>query len=130
MFEPRVKEAIKIASSVTVNAMIDISDGLSSDLNRICRASGIGAIIDAKQIPISDEAKNSRDPLSAALNDGEDFELLFTLSQKDCRRLLEGWKDAVPITQVGRVTKTCKLRIRDLNGNIRRLKPAGYDHLG
>ncbi len=128
-FEPRVKEAIKIAQMVRVNAMIDISDGLSSDLNRICRASGVGAIIDVERIPISDEAKRSEEPLNSALNDGEDFELLFTLCEKECQRLLKKWDGPVPITQIGTITETKKMQIKMPDGRISDLEARGYDHL-
>jgi len=94
-FEPRVKEAIKIAAKVKVNAMIDISDGLSSDLNRICNQSKVGAVIEAERIPISDEAKRGKEPLNSALNDGEDFELLFTLCKDDCKTLIQQWDGAI-----------------------------------
>ena len=139
-FEPRVKEAIKIAQMVTVNSMIDISDGLSSDLNRICRASRVGAIIDAQQIPMSDEAKRSENPLSSALNDGEDFELLFTLCEKECQKLLEKWdgptrraaalSQQVPITRIGTITDTKKMQIKMTDGKISDLEARGYEHLG
>ena len=59
-FEPRVKEALKIAQMVTLHSMMDLSDGLSSDLNRICKQSGVGAVIDANLIPISKDAKKKR----------------------------------------------------------------------
>jgi len=128
-FEPRVKEAIKIARMVTINSMMDISDGLSSDLNRICRQSGVGAVINAERIPVSEDARKSGDPLRSALNDGEDFELLFTLSQNDCRKLLQLWNDPLPITQIGEITGSRKMQIRMPDGQIRDLEPKGYDHL-
>lgn len=127
-FEPRVKEAIKIAQMVTLNAMIDLSDGLSSDLNRICRASGVGAIINAGRIPISDEAKRGADSLSSALNEGEDFELLFTLSPQDCQKLLSKWKGPLPITQIGTITDTKKMQIAMPDGRLHDLQAQGYDH--
>ncbi len=127
-FEPRVKEAIKIAQMVALNSMIDISDGLSSDLNRICRESRVGAIIDAEQIPVSDEAKQSENPLSSALNDGEDFELLFTLCDKECQKLLKNWDGQVPITRIGTVTETKKMQIKMPDGRISDLEAKGYDH--
>jgi thiamine-monophosphate kinase len=128
-FEPRVREAMKIAQLATVNAMIDISDGLSSDLNRICRASGVGAVIDAKRIPVSQAAQKSRAPLESALNDGEDFELLFTLSQRQYRKLLKRWDEPVAITPIGTITKVRKLRIKRADGHLDVLQPKGYDHL-
>jgi thiamine-monophosphate kinase len=128
-FEPRVKEALKIAQMVTVNSMIDISDGLSSDLNRICRASRVGAVINAEQIPISEQARKNAEPLSSALNDGEDFELLFSLSQPDCRRLLDNWDETIAITQIGTITDTGKIQIKMSDGRISDLESKGYDHL-
>jgi thiamine-monophosphate kinase len=128
-FEPRVKEAIKLAQMVTINSMMDISDGLSSDLNRICQASGVGAVINAEEIPISRQAQKAEDPLSSALNDGEDFELLFTVSPGECERLLRLWDDTVPITQIGTITDTKKMQIKMPGGKIIDLKVGGYDHL-
>ncbi|MCK4914024.1 MAG: thiamine-phosphate kinase [Planctomycetes bacterium] len=136
-FEPRVKEAIEIAKMVTINAMLDISDGLSSDLNRICRQSGVGAIINAEDIPISPQAvrlsspqaKKNKEPLKAALNDGEDFELLFTLSTKDCEKLLKNWNNKTAITKIGEITNTNKMQIKTADGKIKNLEISGYDHL-
>jgi thiamine-monophosphate kinase len=128
-FEPRVKEAIKIAQIVKVHSMIDISDGLSSDLNRICRQSRVGALINAEQIPISKQARKSEEPLNSALNNGEDFELLFTLSKEDCRILLEKWDETTAITQIGSITDTKKMQIKMTDGRIIDLHSKGYDHL-
>ena len=128
-FEPRVKEAMKIAAAVTVNSMIDISDGLSSDLNRICTQSAVGAIIDAQLIPVSDEARRNEDPLSSALNDGEDFELLFTLSRRECEGLLKDWDEPVAITRIGTITDTKKMQMKMADGQINELRAGGYEHL-
>jgi thiamine-monophosphate kinase len=69
-------------------AMIDISDGLASDLMHICKASGVGAFIEEAQVPIHDEARLQAmefklDPITCALSGGEDYELLFTVDLKD-----------------------------------------------
>jgi thiamine-monophosphate kinase len=128
-FEPRVTEAIKITEMVKINSMIDISDGLSSDLNRICKQSKVGALINAEQIPISAEAKRSEDALSSALHDGEDFELLFTLSEKECENLLKQWDGPIAITRIGTITDTGKMQIKMPDGQISDLEAGGYNHL-
>ena len=128
-FEPRVAEALKLARMARINSMIDISDGLSTDLNRICKASGVGAIIDAENIPISQAAEKSAEPLQAALNDGEDFELLFTLSKEDCLELMDKWDEPTPVTQIGVITDTGKMEMRTPAGQLEDLEAGGYEHL-
>lgn len=139
-FEPRVNEALKLAELVTVNSMMDISDGLSTDLNRICKQSKVGAVIDADKIPVSDVAKKGGNPLNAALNDGEDFELLFTLEKNQYAKLCHLWNEELEITEVGNIIEKEKnggvnptlqsqvyLKVGE---KIEPLVPSGYDHLG
>lgn len=128
-FEPRVNEALKIAQMVTLNSMMDLSDGISSDLKRICTQSKVGALIEAADIPVSDDAKRTANPLEAALNDGEDFELLFTLSPKDCDELLSRWDEPVPITKIGKIIEPPDFQIKMPDGSIKDLQIKGYDHL-
>jgi thiamine-monophosphate kinase len=128
-FEPRVAEAMEIAQIVEINSMIDISDGLSTDLNRICKASHVGAVLNAMQIPISQAAQTSANPLDSALNDGEDFELLFTLSQQAYRKLSDKWGGPTSITPIGAVTDTGRMQIETSGGRLNDLEAAGYEHL-
>jgi thiamine-monophosphate kinase len=128
-FEPRVAEALKIVQIADVHAMMDISDGLSTDLSRICKQSGVGALVEASAIPISADARSRPDPLGAALNDGEDFELLFTLAPDQWDRLRRLWDDPLPVAEVGRITETGRMEIRLPDGRTNELKPGGYEHL-
>jgi thiamine-monophosphate kinase len=89
----------------------------------------VGAIINAEQIPISEQAQKNEEPLNSALNDGEDFELLFTLSQPDCQKLLDKWDGPTAITQIGNITDTGKMQIKMLDGRIVDLESKGYNHL-
>jgi thiamine-monophosphate kinase len=127
-FEPRVKEAARLLELAPVNAMMDISDGLSSDLLRICRASGVGAVIEADLIPISEAAMGRPDPLESALNEGEDFELLFTLPAADWPRLERRWDLSTRLSRIGLVAASGAL-IRMGSGQIRPLEAGGYDHI-
>ncbi|MBN1359932.1 MAG: thiamine-phosphate kinase [Sedimentisphaerales bacterium] len=129
-FEPRVTEALALAQMVELHAMMDISDGLSTDLNRICVQSGVGALLDATSIPVSEDARLAEDPLRAALHDGEDFELLFTLAPDACVRLLDTWYGPVPIARIGSITEAKGMRMRLPDGTVAELVPGGFDHLG
>jgi thiamine-monophosphate kinase len=127
-FEPRVREALEMARIADLHAMMDLSDGLSTDLNRICEQSGVGARIEASALPISEDARAQADPLAAALNEGEDFELLFTLSPDQWGKLSSQWRDPLRLTAVGCVTDTGRMEIRMPEGNVIDLEPGGYEH--
>lgn len=93
-FRPRIREALYISEHYDIHAMIDISDGLSTDLYHLCGSSGKGAIIQAESIPLhpdltenNNHTLNKPELLQHALNDGEDYELLFCVSRADARRL-------------------------------------------
>jgi len=119
-FIPRVKEARYLVKNLHPTAMIDISDGLFSDLKRICEASDVGAKIEQKKIPVSREAVS----LQNALTGGEDFELLFTVSKK-YNNLVKSAKFS--ITQIGEITKRGIILLDERNKNIH-LKETGFDH--
>jgi len=129
-FTPRVFEALEITSMVRVNSMMDLSDGLSSDLPRICTQSKVGALIEEDRLPVSAQAMSKNDPLGAVLNDGEDFELLFTLSKEDSEKLFENWEGDLIITPIGEITSTGIVEMKTACGLIVTLKQKGYDHLG
>jgi thiamine-monophosphate kinase len=128
-FEPRVEEALEMARLADLHAMMDLSDGLSSDLNRICHQSGVGALVEASAVPLSEDAKLLADPLDAALNEGEDFELLFTLAPEQWEKLRRTWNRPLPLTAVGRITDTGRMQIRMRDGAAVDLQPGGYEHL-
>jgi thiamine-monophosphate kinase len=136
-FEPRLAEARWLRQHFTLHSMIDLSDGLASDLRHILKASSVGAELLASAIPISREAKlaaktesSTKPPLLAALTDGEDFELLFTVASKDAVPLLDAWKEkfsGLPLTCVGKITSDPGLRLRDKTG-VKPLTVHGYTH--
>jgi thiamine-monophosphate kinase len=127
-FEPRIKEALSLSGLAKIHAMLDISDGLSADLNRICTRSQVGAILNSQAIPVSLAAQASQNPLDAALNDGEDFELLFTLDETEYTRLQTDWNHPTPVTCIGITTQDRRIRIKAPDGNLSELKIRGYDH--
>jgi len=122
-FTPRIKEARFLVKNFRVNSMIDISDGLASDLAHILKESSRGAIIYADLIPISKQARNLND----ALYGGEDFELLFTLSHNQSRRLLA--KNPYNFKPIGEIVhKKYGLRLVDRRGKEKIIKPRGFHH--
>lgn len=127
-FCPRVAEAIKAAGIAKLNSGMDLSDGLSSDLKRICEKSKVGAVIEEQSIPVSDEAGKRENPLEAALCDGEDFELLFTLDEEEYQKLKSQWDDPLEISCIGQITERRDIMIKRSDGRSEPLPAGGYDH--
>jgi thiamine-monophosphate kinase len=136
-FEPRLTEAHWLMEHFTIHAMIDVSDGLAGDLRHILKASHVGAELLSSAIPISRAAKltskaesSAKPPLLAALTDGEDFELLFTVASRSAVPLLDAWKKRFPrlkLSCIGKITSGEKLMLRD-KGGTRTLTAHGYTH--
>lgn len=130
--EPRVGWGIVLGEELLATSMIDLSDGLSSDLNRLCTASGAGALIDSSLLPVDTRVtelcgRRALDPLQLALHGGEDFELLFTVKPGEVRRLPRR-VDGVEITRIGEITSLSEgVRISE-GPRIWELKPGGWKH--
>ena len=104
--------------------MIDLSDGLSTDLDHICAESQVSAVLDAAKLPIAGNAN-----LALALHGGEDYELLFTAPK---RMKLPAKIVSVRITEIGEVQKRSRsgasIQVRDQHGRLRPLKAQGWQH--
>ncbi len=127
-FEPRVKEARFLAERFRPTSMIDLSDGLGMDLNRIAEASKVGALIFENKIPRNKGVKT----VSSALFDGEDFELLFTLPRPRAFELLH-WQSRqrrpFSFAMVGRVTDLFRgVRLLTARGRIEEVGCRGFQH--
>lgn len=117
-------------NKIVPTAMIDVSDGLSSDLMHICKQSGVGAFIEESGVPIHPEAqqmaiKFKLDPITCALSGGEDYELLFTIEEKDLPavRLLP---DIYIMGEI--VPEEDGIKLHTKGGNIHPIKAQGWDH--
>lgn len=123
---PRIKEGMIIAQSKKATSMIDISDGLSSDLLHICEASQVGVKLFTDKIPVSDSVK-----IDLALNGGEDYELCFTVPAKyasDVSQKIEK-ETATKVTIVGEIISKIQGRwLIDSAGKKSPLKAKGWDH--
>jgi thiamine-monophosphate kinase len=135
-FEPRLAEGRWLADHFKIHAMMDVSDGVAGDLRHILRAGGVGAELLKSAIPISRAAKlqarqNLKPPLIAALTDGEDFELLFTISSRSAVKLLDAWKLQFPKLRLSCIGKIVAgendLWLRDTYG-VQKLDSHGYNH--
>jgi thiamine-monophosphate kinase len=132
--EPRIAEALAVHQVVPIHALIDISDGLSSDLDHILAESGgLGAVLEAASIPIHPDAlemsRHDQTPaLDHALNDGEDFELCMIVAAEDADRLLSAPPAPAQLYRVGIVTDVVGLMLQSHDGQERPIGPMGFDH--
>jgi thiamine-monophosphate kinase len=129
--EPRLALAQWLSGRGLATAVMDLSDGLSSDLPRLCAASHVGAVIETAKIPAvriddlnRDGAKSA--PLALALNGGDDYELLFTVHPASARRMPRSFQ-GLPLTRIGEITRTRSLRLIGLDGREQAIVPAGWD---
>ncbi|MEY2493420.1 MAG: thiamine-monophosphate kinase [Verrucomicrobiota bacterium] len=117
-FVPRIDEARWLTSHFDIHAMIDLSDGLGTDLPRLARASKLGFNIDQSVLPLARGCSAEQ-----AISEGEDYELLFAISPRDRMSLVKGWARRFPrlaLTRIGRLTRKSEI------GNHK--FPAGYVH--
>lgn len=117
-FTPRIAESRWLTRNFQLHAMMDLSDGLGSDLPRLARASGIGFEIDQASLP-----RNRGCSVKAAISDGEDYELLFAISPRESSNLQRRWKKKfpqLPLTRIGGLIRESKIDNRKL--------PTGYVH--
>ena len=129
---PRILIGRTLVGLVPIHAMIDVSDGLASDLGHILEESGgLGATLDVEAIPIHPDAhamaaEDGRSPLDHALNDGEDFELIFTTAKVNVG-MLRGL--GAEVREIGIITSQPSLRLRSGAGDRVAIVARGFDHL-
>jgi thiamine-monophosphate kinase len=128
--EPRLAVGQWLAEKRFATSMMDLSDGLSSDLPRLCAASGVGADVESEKLPVVKHSSTSCgagvDPLQLALHGGDDYELLFTVRPSRVnmlRKTLHG----VPLRAIGRITEQRGLVLLKQEGRERQLHPGGWD---
>ncbi len=139
--EPQCALGEFLARKRLATAMMDLSDGLSTDLARLCRASGVGARIWEALLPIPSVAGAERssavgrpvatreafDLLRLALHGGEDYQLLFTVPARAAAKLPRNFRTA-PLFQIGVVEEGAAVRLVRASGRIEFLQLAGFDH--
>ena len=130
--DPRVGWGMVLGEEKLATAMIDLSDGLSSDLNRLCEASSVGALIDSSSLPIDERVvdlcgRRALDPLQLALHGGEDFELLFTVKPENVARLPRR-VDGVEIKRIGMIQSSSAGVMISEGSRTWELAPGGWKH--
>jgi len=128
--EPRLHLGQWLAKKGRATAMIDTSDGLSTDLRHLCESSGVGAKLWSAEIPkvvLPGDARNiGLDPLRLALDGGDDYELLFTVPKRLQWHLPRAVR-RVPITVIGEITREKRILLVDEAGRTRNLLARGWE---
>ena len=134
-FTPRMAEALELVDRCEVHAMIDISDGLSTDALHIAAESNVGLALEAAAIPLSDDAlvmgRQEGTPDAAlrhALNDGEDYELLFCVGQQDARSLAATGVAGARVSIIGSVEPGPHSALIRPDGTREPLRSGGWEH--
>jgi thiamine-monophosphate kinase len=133
-FAPRVAEALALAKRCELHALIDVSDGLSTDALHLARAGGVGIVLRAAAVPISADAvqlasETGREPLWHALNDGEDYELLFCLPAPQGEELAAEGLAGLEVSLIGEVVPGPESRLVQADGREAPLLSGGWEHM-
>ena len=123
--EPRLALGRWLVAKNLATAAMDLSDGLSSDLPRLCAASGVGARIDAAKLPAVSLSSHA-EGFQRALHGGDDYELLFTVPKKKALQVPPTFA-GVPLHQIGEITATRKILLVGQNSRATDLAPQGWD---
>jgi thiamine-monophosphate kinase len=124
-FTPRVREGIELNRRFEIHSMIDVSDGLATDLGHLCEESRVGAVVEEARIPITPQARRLEGlPLDHALFDGEDYELLFTLPPTEAVRLERAGRGKV----IGQISAADGIYLRSRTGDLREVQRRGWEH--
>ena len=127
--EPRLAVGLWLAAHGLASAMMDLSDGLSSDLIKLCHASGVGARIREHALPrvkIAGKYASKFDATELALHGGDDYELLFTVARKNVPRIPHKIVGA-PVTRIGEIVSKKQVVLEHKNGVAAELKNQGWD---
>jgi len=126
--EPKIQLGQLLGSKGLATAMIDVSDGLSSDVARLCEASGVGAVIARNALP-RPKGIPEAEAVRLALHGGDDYELLFTVRPNQIRRFKKSLRrfGDLPVSLIGGITKDTALRLVNDEGMTEELSPSGWD---
>lgn len=132
-FTPRLEEAAWLARNFPPNAMIDISDGLGIDAGHIGAESGCRIVIDAARVPVSSAARRmarsgGKDALARAVSDGEDFELLLALSDREAGECLKRWPFRRKLSVIGELLEGEGVILKHADGREEGIDSEGYQH--
>ncbi len=130
-FVPRLEEARLLQEHVDLHSMIDVSDGLAADLHHILEESHVGAKVFAANVPVSPAAQGATDgrtPLEHALGDGEDFELLMTMSPGDAQKLLNNPIFGTQLSHIGEIVAESSAQLIHADGRTSPLLVTGWRH--
>ena len=128
--QPRLGVGQWLAKQRLATAMMDLSDGISSDLPKLCQASGVGARLNERALPVvkihQKDRRKKFNAIELALHGGDDYELLFTVASKNVAQIPKAIA-SVPVTRIGEITAEKRVVLARQNGDISRLQDKGWD---
>jgi thiamine-monophosphate kinase len=125
---PRLEEGAWLAGHPAIRACMDISDGLAADIRRFAAASNCGAVLLPRQIPVHDDVPAMSDTVAAAMNDGEDYELLVAIAPEHWPSVQLAWPFNDPLCVIGWLTDSGIIQAESNGGRLIDLPYTGFEH--